>query len=168
RQRAGRSEGMFVRMKALLAPATAVMNRLKYPQKFALISLLFVVPLALLIYFVISEVNAGIPEAQKEMAGNAYLQPLRRLLEHVPQAEEMGHLYSRGEIGVRPDLIRMHSEIDADFRALQATDKRLGSGLDTTEKLRTLTENWRFLKQKSLDLKTSDGDELYAKLIAEI
>ena len=32
----------------LLAPAITVMNRLKYPQKFALISLLFALPLALL------------------------------------------------------------------------------------------------------------------------
>lgn len=41
----------------LLSPAIAVMNRLKYPQKFALISLVFALPLALVMYFFISEIN---------------------------------------------------------------------------------------------------------------
>ena len=54
----------------LFAPAIAVMNRLKYPRKFALISLLFILPLALVMYFLMSEMNNRIDFAQKEILGN--------------------------------------------------------------------------------------------------
>ena len=47
-------------MKALFRPAMALMNRLKYPHKFALISLLFAFPLALVLYFLVSQINTGI------------------------------------------------------------------------------------------------------------
>src|SRR5438105_12035388 len=47
----------------LFAPAIAVMNRLKYPRKFALISLLFILPLALVMYFLLSKMNSKLIRA---------------------------------------------------------------------------------------------------------
>ena len=53
-------------MSQLLNPAIALMNRLRYPQKFLLISLLFIVPLALVMTLLIAEVNTKANFAQKE------------------------------------------------------------------------------------------------------
>ena len=58
-----------------IAPAVAVMNRLTYPRKFALISLLFVTPLALVMGLLISEIDAQIGFARKEIQGIRYLRP---------------------------------------------------------------------------------------------
>lgn len=69
-------------MKKLFSPAVALMNRLRYPQKFILISLLFVLPLALVILLLIPSLDERIDFAQQEKYGNEYLRPLRRLLEH--------------------------------------------------------------------------------------
>jgi sigma-B regulation protein RsbU (phosphoserine phosphatase) len=41
----------------LFNPAIALMNRLKYPQKFVLISFLFALPLALVMISLIREIN---------------------------------------------------------------------------------------------------------------
>src|SRR6476620_1230288 len=68
-------------MRMLFTPAIGLMNRLKYPQKFALISLLFAMPLALVMVLLLSEINLKIDFAQKEIYGDAYLRPLRHLLE---------------------------------------------------------------------------------------
>src|ERR1044071_9770457 len=95
----------------VLAPAVAIMNRLKYPQKFALISLIFAIPLATVMFLLISEINDRIDFAQKEIIGDAYLRPLRKLLEHVPQARALAHSYARGQITLRPELIQQQSVI---------------------------------------------------------
>jgi hypothetical protein len=57
------------RLHVLLSPALALVNRLKYPQQFLLISLLFILPLALVMYLLISELNERIAFTQKEVQG---------------------------------------------------------------------------------------------------
>ncbi|MGH7965424.1 MAG: response regulator, partial [Candidatus Binatia bacterium] len=148
-------------MRVLLAPAIALMSRLKYPQKFALISLLFALPLAFVMYLLISEINGRIRFSQAEISGNAYLRPLRNLLEHVPQARRLAYAYANGMVALRPALIIKQSEIDADLDALEANDKELGAGLKTTDKFNVLKENWRFLRTKTLSLETRVSDDLY-------
>ena len=63
------------RPRLLLAPAVAVMNRLTYPRKFALISLLLALQLGLVMYLLTSEMNDRIEFAQKEIQGDQYLRP---------------------------------------------------------------------------------------------
>jgi phosphoserine phosphatase RsbU/P len=49
------------------APAIALMNRLTYPQKFLLISLLFILPLVLVMYLLLSELSLQREFSQKEL-----------------------------------------------------------------------------------------------------
>jgi hypothetical protein len=92
------SEHYRPRLRAVLAPAVAVMNRLTYPGKFALISLLFAVPLTLFLYFLLSASNENIGFAQKESQGARYLRPLRQLLEHVMESRLLAHDVAHGDL----------------------------------------------------------------------
>ncbi len=58
-----------------------VMNRLTYPAKFAVIAVLFTVPLLLVSLFLTRELNDRIQFARQELHGNEYLRPLRDLME---------------------------------------------------------------------------------------
>jgi hypothetical protein len=60
-------------VKRLFDPAVELMNHLSYPQKFTLISLLFVLPLALVLFLLVSEIENGIEFARKEATGDVYL-----------------------------------------------------------------------------------------------
>ena len=51
-------------------PAIALMNRLTYPQKFLLISLLFILPLVLVMYLLLTELSLRREFSQKEFARN--------------------------------------------------------------------------------------------------
>lgn len=63
----------------LLKPAVSLINRLHYPQKFALISVCFLLPLGLAIFLLLSEIQGQIQFAQLEQQGLAYLAPLQQL-----------------------------------------------------------------------------------------
>ena len=152
----------------LFAPAVAVMNRLTYPRKFALISLLFVTPLALVMGLLISEMNARIEFARKEIQGDPVFAPLRQLFEHVLQSRALAHAYGNGKVSLRPGLIGKQAEIAEDLATLQAIERELGHNLRTTSKHDALRENARFLREKLFKLEAGDSDELHRQLLAEI
>jgi PAS domain S-box-containing protein len=152
----------------LLSPAIAVMNRLKYPQKFALISLLFALPLALVMYFFVSEINDRIEFSRKEIEGDRYLRPLRGLLEHVVHSQIHAHDYSRRGLANRPELVRKQAEIDSNFKALAEIEHELGGLLKTSARHDVLQENGRFLRAQIFRLQPGESRDLHGKLIADI
>ncbi|MEW6712428.1 MAG: hypothetical protein AB1403_21605 [Candidatus Riflebacteria bacterium] len=61
-----------------------IFNRLTLTAKLIISSLMFSLPIAVLLYFVISGFDDRINFSKWEMYGNKYLKPLSRLLEKVP------------------------------------------------------------------------------------
>src|SRR5215204_3620033 len=109
-------------MSQLLSPAIALMNRLRYPQKFLLISLLFIVPLALVLALLIAEVNLKADFAQKEVAGTAYLRGVRRLLQDALHEQATAHAYMNGDTALAAEFKRAQAQIDDDLVALGMID----------------------------------------------
>jgi PAS domain S-box-containing protein len=152
----------------LLAPGVALLNRLTYPGKLALISALFVVPLGLVTFLLFREIQTEIEFTARERQGVAYLRPLRRLLEHTAQARVLAERYARGDVTARPDLVRANAAIDAAFEDLAAAERAHGGALQTAREFNVLAADWHFLRDKGLAQKPADAVTLYAKLLAEI
>jgi signal transduction histidine kinase/DNA-binding response OmpR family regulator len=153
------------RMGRLLAPAIGVMNRLRYPQKFALISLLFALPLALVMYLLVSEIDDRIAFARKEIRGDEYLRPLRALLEHVGQSQIQARDALAGQRASRPEAT---GKIEDDFAALAVVERTLGGALKTSDKYRVVREDWRVLKERLLAPASAERDDLHTRLIADV
>ena len=124
-------------MNGLFAPAVVLLNRLRYPWKFALIGLLFTVPLAMVVFFLVVEVRRGIDFAEKEALGNEYLRPLRTLLEDLQTRRGLTFALVRHR-AIDQDLQRLEVEIDEDIRAVDAVDRRLGATLGATQEWTTI------------------------------
>lgn len=78
-------------MRSRLAAVAAFLHRLKYAQKFVLISLLFLVPLGVSLYLLVREQNIAIDFGRKELEGTYYLRPLRELLEDAQRYRALEH-----------------------------------------------------------------------------
>lgn len=76
-------------MKAMFAPGVALLNRLRYPHKFLLIGTLFLVPLLLLGYLLIQEVNERISFMEQEQPGIEYIAQLREIIQPMQQHRGM-------------------------------------------------------------------------------
>ena len=112
-----------------------LMNRLSYPQKFILIGFLFALPLTLVIYLLISEINSQVNFAQKEIYGNEYLRPLRQLRQHIPQLQLLDYQPLNTNLS-RPEFrAELEAKIDSNFQNLANTDSRLGNLLKSSERL---------------------------------
>lgn len=145
------------------------MNRLKYPQKFILISVIFIVPLALAMTFLLVIINDGKEIAQKEIYGNRYLRPLRQLMEHVPQSKLLVNDYLGLDKPIPAvALLSKQAEIDQDFKDLEAVERELGDVLQTTSKYQELKSSWKNLRGKQLTLQKAASVDLHDKLLANV
>src|SRR3712207_2593141 len=102
-------------MTRLFEPAIALMDRLKYPQKLALISLLLVLPLTLTIVLLTSDVSAREDFTHRELAGISYLRPLRQTYEHTLQNKWLAQQYLSRNQPNRAALLDNLSRLEASF-----------------------------------------------------
>ena len=122
------------------------MNRLSYPQKFTPIGFLFAIPLTLVMYLLISEINSRVDFSQKEIYGNQYLRPLRQFREDIPQLQLLNSQR------LNPNLIKSESQtdlkpkIDNKFQSLANTDRQLGNILMSSDRFNKIYQDWQNFK----------------------
>jgi signal transduction histidine kinase/ActR/RegA family two-component response regulator len=119
-------------MSRFLAVGVRLMNRLRYPQKFALISCLFAVPLVLLFYLWLVQIAARIDFARQELAGLQYIVALRQLLEPLQQAQALRVLAGEDGSADSAALALERDRIAEGAEAVDRADGRLGRRLGTT------------------------------------
>ena len=152
----------------IVAPAIALMNCLTYPRKFLLISFLFILPLSLVLYFLISEINTNIAFAENELFGTRYLRSLRALTHHLVQSRLLARSEAPGQLPQRDELSRKLAEIEDDLRTVASVDAELGLRLQTTSQLKIIQEERRFLKENVFALEARDIDSRHSQLLADI
>jgi len=144
------------------------MNRLSYPQKFTLIGFLFAMPLTLVIYLLISEINSRVDFAQKEIYGNEYLRPLRQLREYIPKLQLLNYQDLNRNLTNLDATKNLEAKIEENFQALENTDRRLGKILISSDKFNHLYQNWQNFKLRRSQWSWETYDVVYYKIIADI
>jgi phosphoserine phosphatase RsbU/P len=161
----------------LFKPAIALMNRLKYPQKFLLISLLFVLPLALVMNLLISELDSRIEFTQKEIYGNAYMRPISQLWKYIPQRQlilqnQFSQSQQSIDLTAQLEMLQLRTRelddlqglIDNEFASLSDVDRRLGVNIQIGEKLKDLQLSWQNLQDMKGFIGFHNHDLLLEKL----
>jgi sigma-B regulation protein RsbU (phosphoserine phosphatase) len=104
-----------------------LINLLSYPQKFTLIGFLFAIPLTLVMYLLICEINSLVYFTKKEIYGNQYLRPLRQLREYIPKLQLLNYQSLNPNLSNSESRANLEAKIDANFQSLANTDPQLGN-----------------------------------------
>src|SRR5437016_3476703 len=104
-------------------------KNMKLWQKLMTIGLSYSLPIAVLLYFVTTEINNSVDFAQWETYGNEYQRPLEDLLSLLPQHQWLARRFLSGDKSVEAELSSKRSELDKAFEALASADKKLGVNL---------------------------------------
>ncbi|MEG4168782.1 MULTISPECIES: SpoIIE family protein phosphatase [unclassified Microcoleus] len=145
-----------------------LMNRLSYPQKFTLIGLLFAIPLTLVMYLLISEINSRVDFSQKEIYGNQYLRPLRQLREYIPKFQLLNYQPLNTNLSLPDTRADLEAKMDANFQSLANTDRQLGNILMSSEKLNKIYQDWQNFKLRRSQWSLETYDLVYQRLAADI
>ncbi|MEG3980930.1 PP2C family protein-serine/threonine phosphatase [Microcoleus sp. T3B2] len=145
-----------------------LMNRLSYPQKFILIGFLFAIPLTLVMYLLISEINSRVDFAQKEIYGNQYLRPLRQLREYIPKLQLLNYQPLNTNLSLPDTRADLEAKMDANFQSLANTDRQLGNILMSREKFNKIYHDWQNFKLRRRQWSLETYDFVYQRLAADI
>ncbi len=115
-------------------PVISLINQLRYPQKFALISCVFLMPLTLALYLLLSEIQGQINFASLEADGVVYLQALRHFKQEILAVQFPRDLNSSAISETAP------SSLDESWRSLQAIDQKYSQALKTQTQFSRLSQ----------------------------
>jgi GAF domain-containing protein/HAMP domain-containing protein len=148
----------------------AAFVRLRYPQKFALISLLFALPLAVVLFLLASETSARINNyGYQEKYGAEYLRATRQLMQDIQQHQQLTDSSLR--VGA-PDLAGQISQqrtiIAQDFAVLEQVEQQYGPALKSNGAVRALQQDWQTLTSGAPSSRLAVSDERHALVLADL
>ncbi len=153
-------------MNALLRPGVSLLNHLRYPAKFSLISVIFIAPLVALGLLLLSELNQRVQSLESERLGLEYIRAIRPLTEYIPQHRGMSGAFLNGDAGFRQRMLAKQQEIDAGFAALSRMDERLGATLNTGLRVDNLRAGWEQLKRDVFGMTPAQSFQEHTALVA--
>ncbi|MFZ2289956.1 MAG: methyl-accepting chemotaxis protein [Halopseudomonas yangmingensis] len=107
-------------MSRILAPGIALLGRLRYRSKFVLVSLIFLVPLSVMAWQLLSGLNERIAFTERERGALVQLQQLRITLDKLQRHRGMSTALLAGQDSFAEPLRALRSELDADIDVLRS------------------------------------------------
>jgi PAS domain S-box-containing protein len=150
------------------SPAIRLLNRLTFPRKFTLISLLFALPLAFVLFFLNARIQEQIRVAQLEIDGVEYLTPLNALHGQLPDARSLADAYLEKQPFAIEHYPTQQTAVDSSMHKLEEVDARLGGRLGTTKRFRILRDFWEDVKTQLAKLTPGICEQQFQVLTAEV
>ena len=107
-------------MQALFSPAIALMNRLRYTQKFGIMGLLMAVAIALLIGSLYRSLDANIQSSRAELKGIASVKPTQQLIQFLQQHRGMSAGVLAGNEAMKEKRAAKAKEVASTLAAVEA------------------------------------------------
>lgn len=141
------------------------MGRLRYWQKFVVLTILFTIPVGFALHSFITQIDRSIAFSEKEILGIQYISPVLLFLQHVQQHRGAASLYRRGDQSFKTVLDGKEREIQEDIIRVDVEDTKNGIIFQSIG-------DWNMIKGKWLTLQGSYGaftpEESYAQHTALI
>ena len=145
-----------------------ILGNLKIWQKLALVVAALSVPIVLLAYLLVTEINIGINVTNKEIQGVKYLQPARAMLQHFAEHRGMSNAYLNGDASFREKIMSKRAQLDEDTKALAAIHAQYGEQLDASGQWRVIKTDWQSLATDGFNLSAKESFTRHTALIKKL
>lgn len=154
-------------LNKMLSPFTSIISRLKYGQKFMLISLLFMIPVVILLYNLVSTQQAKIKFIQGEQVGVKQVGETMPFMLALQQHRGLVNGYLNGDRDAKTqieakqqELSKMMEQIENHFQ-----EKNLPQ---TYEKWVSIKKDWNFIHISHDSLTAADSFDIHSKLVKQV
>ncbi len=156
-------------MKKLFSPGIKLINRLKYPQKFSIVSLLLALFIAALIIVINIGLNRQIDFIQKQRIGLEYIEPVREFLFSI---ESHCGLAAIEKFGVNSNLKqkvpRLDLCIETNLNRLKEVNKKYKNIFYLSDEIDAVSSDWLDFKQKMPELNEEELFREYNNIAGKI
>jgi methyl-accepting chemotaxis protein len=155
------------------------LRNIRLSRKLLLICLSFTAPIAVLLYFAVSQVNRTIDLCLLELAGTAYVRPLGMAMKLVGENQILARQVLSGEKGLDAQLADKQTQVDEAMRELERVDRDYGASLglrsESAARLKgkrvtaqMVIQQWENLKTLVPTLKPEASDEQHMRLVDDL
>ncbi|GAB4390667.1 MAG: hypothetical protein Kow0025_24290 [Thermodesulfovibrionales bacterium] len=130
-------------LSAFFAPATRLMDRLRYPRKMALMAAVIALPLGVFLFLLVGQINSAVEKALGEKAGVEYSRRVAALVRDVQLHRGMASAFLGGDPSFGPGLAETEALIEKDMAAID----EISALLDAGERWPELKEKWASVLQ---------------------
>jgi len=116
-------------VQVLFRPTIALMQRLNFKRRIALIGAAFALPLLFVAYQLNAKLQADITFTRQELKGNECLKPLLPLIQHLQQHRGASDGYLSGDRTFKETMAQKQAEIAEDIKAVDTVMERYGDEL---------------------------------------
>ncbi|XSG73480.1 PAS domain S-box protein [Herpetosiphon llansteffanensis] len=155
-------------MRAFFTPATWLMKRLTYPQKFGLLSLVFAIPLTFLLSATLTDLQREINFTRSELNGTAYLQPLRGLMQSIVEQQLLAERYLGGDQASLSPLLLKNEAIAKQLEEFKTFDVQYKDRFDTQTQITVLFNEWERLQAQLTLRSVSDSNAAHNRLLQAV
>jgi methyl-accepting chemotaxis protein len=149
----------------LFKPFMAIMARLSYGRKFVLVSILFALPLAWLLYIWMANNQAELRFLAKERQGAAYIQQIMPLIMHMQQHRGLSNGYLNGNVDAKSEMEAKNSQIDASIAAIEQSAQGQALLKPIQAQWDAIIAEWRSVHDSLEGMKATDSFARHSKLI---
>lgn len=154
-------------MKRLFNPAVSLMNHLQFSQKFLLVGLFCLIPLAITLYLLIGEINHQIDFAERERMGLEYNSAVKQLIDDTQQHRGMSSAFLNGDSSFKEKLLAKEDQINKDIQTIEAMNQKSNHIVEVAEPWNTAKEKWLALKNDLFTLSSNDSFTRHTVLVSE-
>jgi methyl-accepting chemotaxis protein len=133
------------KMWSLFAPAVALMKRLKYPYKFALIGLVSALAVGFLLFSMIANLHGAIRQGQRELDGVRVVKPLLNMVHALQQHRMLTASVAAGNAEFQDKVPAQQTKIAAAVTQVDEAVRDYGGAFK-------LVEDWDAIKKEWTDL----------------
>ena len=155
-------------MLAFFQPASRLMSRLKYPQKFLLIGILLLLPLIVVLTQFLAKINEDIDFGAKERLGLIYNAPVLDFLQHVQRYASLKMAILNGDASFQTSLGDEEKAVDQASQTVDAVDQQYGDVLEASSAWSAIKGKWAILKKSSPNMNPATSASSYADLTNDI
>ncbi len=152
-------------MRRFFDPAVTLMNRLRYPRKFALMAFVISLPFLTFMYLLINEINTDTAFAKKEGLGARYNQAIMIFFRDLQQHRGMANAFISGDISFKKELLKVQARIDDNIRAIDRLDKKYGKTITIKNEWQTTKQEWQAIRKNLFSMKAQDSFDMQTALI---
>ena len=152
----------------LTAPSVAVLNKLKFTWKFALIFTLYLIPIAYVVFITLTEHTKGIDIAELERDGLQYMVRLRPLFEHMAQTRGMTNAYLNGKSELLQKINAKRSTVNNELAALMNIDAQLSDVLSTKGLVKAIQDDWDNVTKNAFSMESSKAFAAHTAVIEKV
>ncbi len=151
-------------MNPLFAPAILLMNRLRYPKKFALLGMVALVAVVVLQTLLYRQLNAVIEPSRQELVGIEIIKPMNQLVSGMQQHRGLSSGVLNGNEALRDRRAGKEKEVAA---ALSALAGKLPPAIAGGERWRNIQGTWATIQKDGLNWQAAESFARHTAMIDE-